>query len=74
MSNGPARMQSRLPARKVWVAAVANAAVALIAGIVNGIADGTPISGEIAGSAMTVISFLLSYFVPPAKDDQIVVS
>lgn len=74
MSNGSARMQSKLPARKVWVAAVANATVVLIAAIVNAIADGTPVSGEIAGSAMTVISFLLSYFIPPAKDDQIVVS
>jgi hypothetical protein len=70
-----AKMQSALPARKVWIGAVAGAGTALLVFIVNlMLAEDKQIPGEVAASLVTVLSFLLSYFVPPAKDDQIVTS
>ena len=67
------KMQSALPARKVWIAGVAGAVTTLLVFVLNlALSEEKQIPAEIAAALVTVVSFLLSYFVPPAKDDQIV--
>ena len=70
-----AKMQSAAPARKVWIGAIAGAATTLIVWILNleAILDGQ-IPAEIAATILTLVSFTISYLVPPAKDDNIIVS
>jgi hypothetical protein len=66
-----ASMQSEKPARKVWVGGLAGATIAIVVGLVRMI-GGPSIPGEISAAITTVLTFLASYLVPPASDDQIV--
>ncbi|HIK45464.1 MAG TPA: hypothetical protein IGR64_11350 [Leptolyngbyaceae cyanobacterium M65_K2018_010] len=59
---------TRAPVRKVTFGAVSGALVTLIVGILNTYVpffEAKPISGEISGALTTVVSFLVSYMVPP---------
>ena len=69
-----AKMQSAAPARKVWVGAVASATAGLLAFIINKATGEQTITAEVTAMIITLVSFLVSYFVPPAKDDQVIAS
>jgi hypothetical protein len=67
-----AKMQSPLPARKVWAATLANAITSILIYFLNTYALPEPIPSGVQGSILTVITFIVGYFVPPAHDDNIV--
>ena len=70
-----ARMQSAKPARKIWVGALAAAGTTLIVFILNTVlSEDKQIPAEIAASLVTVLTIALSYAIPPATDDRIVVA
>ena len=66
-----ASMQSAKPARKVWVGGLAGAVAAIIVWVVRAV-GGPDIPGEISAAITTVLTFLVSYLVPPSSDDQVV--
>jgi Na+/proline symporter len=71
MTNQPS-VPTNTPVRKVTFGAVSGALVTLIVGILNGYVpffEKKPISGEISGAATTVVSFLVSYLVPPDPNE-----
>jgi hypothetical protein len=68
-----AKMQSLKPARKVSVAALVGAATSLTLWIIEIAAD-VKVPSYIATSIMTVVSFVVSWLVPPSEDDQVVSS
>jgi hypothetical protein len=60
------------PVRKVAAGGIAGAFVTLLVGILNAYVpffEIKPISGEIAGAATTVLTFLVAYSVRPAPDE-----
>ena len=62
------------PVRKVTVGAFTGALITLIVLILNTYSpffEKKPISGEISGAATTLLTFIVSYFVPPGKDEYI---
>lgn len=64
------------PVRKVTVGAFTGALVTLTVLIVNDfvIEEGKQkISGEITGAATTVLTFIVSYLVPPGKEETIAI-
>ena len=68
-----AKMQSAKPARKVWVAALAGAATTVLVFLLELIPDlKGKIPAGVSAALVTILSFLLSYFIPPSKDDQVV--
>lgn len=66
-----ASMQSALPARKVWFGAAAGSITVFLVWLVKTV-GGPTIPGEVSASITTVLTFLASYLVPPATDDQVV--
>jgi|HubBroStandDraft_6_1064221.scaffolds.fasta_scaffold6842883_1 hypothetical protein len=66
-----ASMQSLKPARKVWVGSIVGATTTLVVALIEAIGN-TKISGTIAVSISTVLSFIVSYLVPPSDNDQVV--
>jgi len=66
-----ASMQTLKPARKVWVGSVVGAATTLVIAIIEAIGN-TKVSGTIAVSISTLLTFLISYLVPPSPADQVV--
>ena len=70
-----AKMSSARPARKVWVAAVAGAGTTVLVFVLNLVLDEEKqVTAEVSAALVTVLAFLLSYFVPPAADDTVVLS
>ena len=62
------------PVRKVTVGAFTGALITLIVLILNTYSpffEKKPISGEISGAATTLLTFIVSYFVPPGKEEYI---
>jgi hypothetical protein len=68
-----AKMQSLKPARKVSVAALVGAGTTLTLWIIETAAN-VKIPSYIGTSIMTVVAFVVSYFVPPSADDQVISS
>jgi hypothetical protein len=66
-----ASMQSLKPARKVWVGSIVGATTTLVVALIEAIGN-TKIPGTIAVSISTVLSFIVSYVVPPSDNDQVV--
>ena len=66
-----AQMQSLKPARKVWVGALTGAIVTIIVWIIETAAN-YKIPASIVVAFNTVVSFIVSYLVPPADADQVV--
>jgi CBS-domain-containing membrane protein len=66
-----ASMQSLKPLRKVWVGSVVGATATLVVALIEAIGN-TKISGTIAVSISTVLSFVVSCLVPPSGNDQVV--
>jgi hypothetical protein len=65
-----AQMQSLAPARKVWVGAVTGALVTILVWIIESIAK-IVIPAGVVVAFNTAITFIVSYLVPPAADDQV---
>lgn len=66
-----ANMQSAKPARKVWVGGVVGAATTIVIWLVESIAK-TTVPGTVAVAISTVLTFVVSYLVPPSAADQVV--
>lgn len=63
------------PVRKVTAGALSGAVVTLIIWMLNTYVspfDKKPIPAEITGTMTTIVSFLISYAVPPARKETIV--
>jgi hypothetical protein len=68
------RQQDAVPTRKVLAGGLAGALTTIVVFILNSyvIGQGVPkITGDIGAALTTVLSFLISYLVPPASKDQI---
>ena len=65
-----AQMQSKAPARKVWVGSLVGAATAIVIWIIESI--GPKVPGGIAVAISTLLTGIVSYLVPPADSDQVV--
>jgi hypothetical protein len=66
-----ASMSSLAPARKVWVGAAVGALVTIIVWLIETIGKITIPAGVVV-AFNTVITFIVSYLIPPAEDDQVV--
>lgn len=63
------------PVRKVTAGALSGAVVTLVIWMLNTYVspfDKKPIPAEITGTMTTIVSFLISYAVPPARNETIV--
>ncbi len=70
-----AKQQNLAPITKVTVGAATGAlSIIIIWAINNAIPDGSPweINQQIASAITTVLTFIVSYLVPPARSDQVV--
>ena len=65
-----AQMQSAAPANKVIWGGVCGAAITIIVWIIESVAN-TKVPSTVALAMSTVLTFLVSYLVPPAQRDQI---
>jgi putative flippase GtrA len=66
-----ASMSSARPARKVLVGAVVGAATTILLWLVETIGK-TTIPSAVAVAISTLLTFIVSYLVPPSADDQVV--
>ena len=66
-----AQMQSLKPARKVTVGALSCASATLIVWLIETIGK-TTVPAAVAIAITTVITFVLSYLVPPSPEDQVI--
>jgi Mg/Co/Ni transporter MgtE len=69
------KQANSIPTTKVISGGIAGAVSAIIVWILNAfnvLPDGVQIPGEIASALTTVVSFAVSYFVPPSQRDSIV--
>ena len=66
-----ASMQSLKPASKVCVGSIVAASATLVVALIQAIGN-TKISGTIAVSISTVLSFIVSCLAPPSDNDQVV--
>jgi len=64
-------MQSAIPARKVLVGGLAGAITAILVWVLR-VAHVTEVPGEISAAISTVLTFIVSYLVPPSPNDQVV--
>lgn len=63
------------PVRKVTAGALSSAIVTLVIWMLNTYVspfDRRPIPAEIAGTLTTIVSFMISYAVPPGRDETVV--
>jgi fluoride ion exporter CrcB/FEX len=65
-----ARMQSLKPARKVWVGGLVGALVTIVTWVIETAAN-TKVPSAIAVAFSTLLTGIVSYFVPPADADQV---
>lgn len=68
------KQASDAPTTKVISGGIAGAISAVIVWILNAfdlLPGGTQIPGEIASALTTIVSFIVSYLVPPSQRDQI---
>jgi multisubunit Na+/H+ antiporter MnhB subunit len=66
-----ARMQSAVPARKVWVGGLVGATTTILIYLIETIAK-TQLPSYIAVAISTVMTSAFAYFISPASDDQVV--
>ncbi len=66
-----AQMQSLKPARKVTVGALSGAAATIIVWLIEMIGK-TTVPAAVAIAITTVVTFVISYLIPPSPDDQVV--
>lgn len=66
-----AQMQSAKPARKISVGAAVGALVTIIVWLIESIGH-TTVPAYIAVALSTLLSFVVSYLVPPSPNDQVV--
>ena len=66
-----AQMQSAKPARKVWIGTLTGAITTVVLYLIETIGK-TTVPGAVAVAISTLLSFFVSYLVPPAADDQVV--
>jgi hypothetical protein len=66
-----ASMQSLKPARKVWIGSLVGATTTLVLWLVETIGK-TTVPSTIAVSISTILSFVVSYLVPPSDNDGVV--
>jgi flagellar biosynthesis protein FliR len=66
-----AQMQSLKPARKVSVGAAVGALVTLVVWVIEA-AGHTTVPAYVAVALSTLLTFIISYLVPPSDGDQIV--
>jgi Na+/proline symporter len=74
-NNSKFKQATRGPTRKVTFGAFAGALTAILVWILNTfevLPNATQIPGEIASAMTTVLTFLVSYLVPPSPSDGIV--
>jgi len=72
--TGSVKQQDALPTRKVIAGGVAGAVTAIAVYYLNNfvIVDvSKQITGDIGAAVTTVLSFVISYLVPPAASDQV---
>ncbi len=65
-----ARMESAAPARKVTVGLVAGAVTTIVVWVVD-TTTGVKIPGGVSAAITTVLTFAVSYVVPPSADDRL---
>jgi hypothetical protein len=66
-------MATNKPTQKVAAAGVAGAITTIIVFVINTyVVPDKPISAEIGAALTTVLSFMTSYFTPPAPRDKVV--
>jgi hypothetical protein len=73
--TGNAQGQPRIaPVRKVAIGGLSGAIATLLIFILNKFVLGADdqITGEIAGSVTTVITFIVSYLVPPSENESVI--
>ena len=63
------RMQTNVPSQKVTVGILAGSLTTIIIWALKSV---VVIPGEVAAAITTVLTFVASYFVPPAARDQVV--
>ncbi len=63
------RMQTAVPSQKVTVGVLSGAITTIVIWALKSV---VVIPGEVAAAITTVLSFAVSYFVPPATRDQVV--
>ncbi len=66
-----AKMATAIPARKVY-AGTLGAAIGTILTYVLGLIIGDPVPEVVGGAIITVSTFVMGYYVPPAPVDQVV--
>ncbi len=64
------RMQTLMPTRKVTGGALAGAVTTILIAVLS--RSDISISNEVAVAITTLVTFLASYFIPPAERDQVV--
>ncbi len=64
------RMQTSIPTRKVTAGALAGAVTTILIAVLG--RSGISLSNEVAVAITTVVTFVASYFIPPAERDQVV--
>lgn len=71
--NTSAKQQDGVPTRKVIAGGLAGALVTIIVILANTywLPAGKPLPSELAAALTTVLSFIISYVVPPAASDQV---
>lgn len=67
-----AQMQSLQPARKVWLGAVVGGSIATILVWLIETIGKIVIPAGVVVAINTVVTFIVSYLIPPAADDQVV--
>lgn len=68
-----ARMITAMPARKVVGGSLAAAIATIVVWVVNSfVLKDNPLPPHVAGAILTVVTFVVGYYVPPASQDQIV--
>jgi hypothetical protein len=74
-SNVAHKQQSMAPTRKVMAGGAIGAAITILVWVLNAfklLPQGQQIPAEVAAALTTLVSFAVSYFVPPAPADQVV--
>ncbi len=66
-----ANMVSAKPARKVWVGGLVGATTTIVIYLIESIGN-TKVPGAVAVAVSTLLTAIISYFVPPAAADQVV--